>query len=1075
MASETDTYDVFVSYSRHDKVFANAMGRALINFNPAGNKLLPKNRLKLFLDTRDLIGPDYMEAIETNLEHSRTLLLICSPSSARSDYVAHEITSFSNYHGITNIIPVIIDGVPNNELKTSEVIPAGSGTDSAAEVPEANQAAFSDALLAVITVPLAIDYRGYDVNGTKVDRGISKHAWHSVLARIFGVSRRELERREYVRTRNRYLVTGSITGVVILSLMAISAYALYKEQQASKEATRATNSESQTLSALAVNESKAGNATTGVALAIAALNFDGLTTESRKTADLALSEIYPQLHTIQSIYNYSHHATIQEDNIVAQAFLNEGNLLVAATNFGTIGIADADTGSPLYIYTSEYGQPKQILTTRDSNSFAVVTDTNVMVWREPTGKPHRVFGIADTSNQSEIRVRTAALSHTSRQLALGTMAGDIYLTNIDEDAQPLKLMSPKNNKTIATLIFSDNDAVLLSVSGNGKPQLWDTVTGNHVKSFAPATERFTGDRAGDIGDGAAQIATTGFKSEVILWDTVTGAATGELAGHLGDVRTVKYSPDNRYIGTAAGLEAPRLWHADTGDSHVVLAGNEDYVYDLTFSSDSSMVAASSRTGITRIWSVRTGRELSRFNDPEITSGAPTFSPDNRYVATGNYKGEVIVWRTEHIYRKDLHAGNAAHVENLSFSADGKLLAGHIGNTLKVWEIPSGKSLLSYDNTAAYTEVMFLPDSMQLITGDVRGWVHAWQISTGKQSISEKYHSGYVSNVAFAGDSSIFATSSTDGKLIVWSSNRATPIKVLAGGQDEALSVDIDAGSNYVAMGTRSGVVTVFDTRTWEPLISENAHSEMITSLTFSRDGDRLISRDYWGADAVLWNIPERKQLTNLASGDNSRTRDAFFSVDQQLAIRIANDGYPAVPLFAERWDSTTGEMVDAITSSDAILEETDQSGTDSDNAGAVIHSGDKLLQRWDAEKRLDPVNLNDTSITITTHRYSPDGTRLLTLSDDNTLRLWDLADNSPVALLASRPGGYRNALFSPDGQYAVVITQDNSVTLMDLSQFLSDPKVSACHRLAASKAQNNAAEWRENAMTFCDSLADNGF
>jgi WD40 repeat protein len=47
--------------------------------------------------------------------------------------------------------------------------------------------------------------------------------------------------------------------------------------------------------------------------------------------------------------------------------------------------------------------------------------------------------------------------------------------------------------------------------------------------------------------------------------------------------------------------------------------------------------------------------------------------------------------------------------------------------------------------------------------------------------------------------------------------------------------------------------------------------------------------------------------------------------------------------------------------------------------------------------------------------FSPDGTRVLTSSDDGTARLWDMSDGQLVRELRGHTGAVRNAVFSPTG------------------------------------------------------------
>src|SRR5437868_1107400 len=80
-------YDVFVSYSREDVVFATRLQRALQRYRPPKTLPVVRRRLRVFRDQSDLTGNAYYEAIQRQLAASSTLVVICSPAARASSYV----------------------------------------------------------------------------------------------------------------------------------------------------------------------------------------------------------------------------------------------------------------------------------------------------------------------------------------------------------------------------------------------------------------------------------------------------------------------------------------------------------------------------------------------------------------------------------------------------------------------------------------------------------------------------------------------------------------------------------------------------------------------------------------------------------------------------------------------------------------------------------------------------------------------------------------------------------------------------------------------------------------------------
>lgn len=115
-----DQYDIFISYSRKDVAFVKHLEAALKRFTPPKQLKIPQRQLRIFRDESDANGVDYYKAIQGFLEHSSKLVVICSPDARKSNYVNDETQRFLQAKGAANIIPIIVDGLPNNEASSEQ-------------------------------------------------------------------------------------------------------------------------------------------------------------------------------------------------------------------------------------------------------------------------------------------------------------------------------------------------------------------------------------------------------------------------------------------------------------------------------------------------------------------------------------------------------------------------------------------------------------------------------------------------------------------------------------------------------------------------------------------------------------------------------------------------------------------------------------------------------------------------------------------------------------------------------------------------------------------------------------------
>ena len=61
--------------------------------------------------------------------------------------------------------------------------------------------------------------------------------------------------------------------------------------------------------------------------------------------------------------------------------------------------------------------------------------------------------------------------------------------------------------------------------------------------------------------------------------------------------------------------------------------------------------------------------------------------------------------------------------------------------------------------------------------------------------------------------------------------------------------------------------------------------------------------------------------------------------------------------------------------------------------------------------------------------FSPDGTRVVTASEDKTARIWNAATGQPIATLAGHTVGVYAASFSPDGTRVVTASDDQTARI----------------------------------------------
>jgi WD40 repeat protein len=110
---------------------------------------------------------------------------------------------------------------------------------------------------------------------------------------------------------------------------------------------------------------------------------------------------------------------------------------------------------------------------------------------------------------------------------------------------------------------------------------------------------------------------------------------------------------------------------------------------------------------------------------------------------------------------------------------------------------------------------------------------------------------------------------------------------------------------------------------------------------------------------------------------------------------------------------------------------------------------------WDAATGLPLAPKPEHLGFIHTIMFSPDGSRLITASDDRTARLWDAATGRPLGPPIEHAAAVLWASFSPDGGRIVTASGDMAARVWDLPRPLDlDPR-----RIVSSVQSRTGLAW----------------
>ena len=126
------------------------------------------------------------------------------------------------------------------------------------------------------------------------------------------------------------------------------------------------------------------------------------------------------------------------------------------------------------------------------------------------------------------------------------------------------------------------------------------------------------------------------------------------------------------------------------------------------------------------------------------------------------------YTTRYLPRSSGLEGHLSSVNSVAFSPDGKRLAtGSDDNTAKIWDLQSGKIVLTLKGHSAVNSVAFSPDGKKLATGSDDNTAKIWDLQSGKAALILEGHSNAIESIAFSPDGKRLATGSFNNIVKIW--------------------------------------------------------------------------------------------------------------------------------------------------------------------------------------------------------------------------------------------------------------------------------------------------------------------
>lgn len=869
-------YKAFISYSHADKKWGDwlhkkletfRVPKALVGKQSAYYNYLPHRLIPIFRDREELSTSAYLGAmIDTALQESSHLIVICSPRAAKSKWVNQEILQFKRMGKANRILCLIVDGEPYGtdkpELGLEECFPQaikfklGSNGNLSSSPAE----------------PIAGDARD--------GKDGKENALLKLIAGLLGVGFDQLKQRQAIRRRKRLILLNSISLAMVglMAILTIWAFAQSREAEnqkvlalASKELAEIARDDAikqKKIADLANEKAKKENYYNQIGLADAKIREGNY-----ESAQNLLWGTDPKLRHWEwgRLLNNSNQSilTIAFKNSVSKSeFSADGKYAVVIGDGPDIGFIDMLNGVKLESHSFASNNLRLLASSPINNQFASAGKNGmVYLWECPTGKIIRSF---DALIEGAVTLSDLAFSKDGKFLAVGATDGKIRIWSLESgkifrliDSSPLEIHS---------LTFLSDDNIVAGYN-QGLITSFNFKSGQQLKSLEFEKKHSSRSMVEDL-----ELSPSG----KIL-----------AAAHYFDIQLIEVES---FEVTKKMPHTSWVWSCD-------------------FSSNGEIIATGCQDGSINLWDTTKSDQLQTIHGHSMTVGSVNFFPKGKGVMSSSNDGTLKAWQLDS-KRSDQKFGIRGGLKSTAITKD-KKIALTVANSISLIDLEYNSFLRGFGNNRQekIEKAIFCLNDSRILSLCEDGMLALFEKNTGKFINYLLYGQKIKDVFAYENGTKVLAIKMKEAviiDLVTQRPDKTIPLKnwthVLNGN-----SQLVSPSGKFLATFTGRNLLEIFDLETgntYQKFKFAYPPNRSIQSakFAFSPDDTHFLITDHLRTtSAWVYNMKTRNPEIHITHGGGIQSLD--YSKDGKRIITNSNDQNLKV------WESNTGRELLSVSAS----------------------------------------------------------------------------------------------------------------------------------------------------------------
>lgn len=719
-------YFAFISYKREDEEWAKWLQHKLEHYklpsNLNGRTDLPKEIRPIFKDTSELNPGNLPQQIHDALEQSKHLIVICSPRSAKSEWVNKEVETFMEMGRTDKIIPFIIDGKAFAKNPDEECFPK-----------------------AIRDLPSEQEILGANIGEMGRDAAAVK-----VVAQMFGLKFDELwQRHERERRKKKNRTILSIVAFALIAVVVVG-WIKYQDKQIKRENWDKMENQSKLIAKKANDLTDSGDSYTARRLLLEVLPNDLNNPDKPYT---------PEAEGALRLASTRNTAIIKTNHDILHSVScsSDGHRMVTASVDGAVIIWDTDNGKPIWEGEEQYGEPFSACFSPDSRRVIAETfsfgEHTTWIWDSESGE--LLLKLDNTSDADFSPDSKRVVSISTDTVTVWDVETGMRLQTFD--------------KEVFSVAYCPDGKRFISEIPGFSLMIWDTETGRTLKTLEGHNNVIT---SFEFSQDESQIVTTSSDSTIKIWNGHTGKLLHTLHDPNNPVNHASFSPDGQRIVSAHDDGSVKIWDIRTETLIQTLKGHTDIVTCSEYHPNGKQIVSASWDGTIRIWDLDAPEPImtTKNDNDDIYDHYTNYSPDGNRIVTSDWNIIKIVDATT---GQVLHSidGHRDNVNSVVFNSDGTLIASTSAKwdaTVRIWDVQTGEQLHELNEGAnVFNFANFSPDNKYIVTTSDDGKVKIWDVDTKQVTHTLDGHTGIVNYASFSPDGQYVVSASSDGTAKVW--------------------------------------------------------------------------------------------------------------------------------------------------------------------------------------------------------------------------------------------------------------------------------------------------------------------